>query len=120
MKIMYLANILVAGWVGISSLFFPKYAIRAVWEHAYGVSEIMKMTGCLWIGITLLSLFGLFRPLTFAPVFLLQLIYKGTWLLVVTLPAVQNDLPYPKGMASFFMIWVLILPFVIPWKEWFA
>jgi len=73
MKLMYLANILVAGWVGISSLFFPKYAIKAVWQNAYEVSEIMKMTGCLWIGITMLSVFGLFRPTTFAPVFLMQL-----------------------------------------------
>jgi hypothetical protein len=25
---------------------------------------------------------------------------------------------YPSGMALFFLVWVLVLPFVIPWTEW--
>jgi hypothetical protein len=47
-----------------------------------------------------------------------QLIYKTTWLLIVALHAIRNNKPYPTGMALFFLIWVLVLPFVIPWAEW--
>ena len=41
-------------------------------------------------------------------------------LLVVALPAMMSGQPYPKGMASFFVVWVLVLPFVIPWSKVFA
>ncbi|MFB0945476.1 MAG: hypothetical protein QMB24_04915 [Spirosomataceae bacterium] len=46
----------------------------------------------------------MWKPITFSPVLLLQLIYKGTWLLVVDLPALRNAKPYPNGMARFFLI----------------
>jgi len=28
--------------------------------------------------------------------------------------------PYPKEMAVFFVLWVIVLPFVIPWKALFV
>jgi hypothetical protein len=48
-------------------------------------------------------------------ILVLQLIYKGTWLLVVALPAIKSQQAYPTGMAGFFLVWVLVLPLVIPW-----
>jgi len=71
LKIIYGANIVVAGWVGLSALFFSKSATTTVFGDAYAISE-----------------------------------YSG------------ND--FPKGMALFFLIWVIVLPFVIPWKYIFA
>ena len=118
MKIMYLANILVAGWISVTSLFFPKTAAATVFQNAYPPTEVMRLVGCLWLAIAALSLLGLWKPLTFSPVFLIQLIYKGMWLVVVALPALLNGQPFPKGMAVFFVVWVLLLPFVIPWREW--
>lgn len=53
-------------------------------------------------------------------VLVFQLIYKSAWLLFAALPAMMAAKPYPKGMAVFFVIWVAILPFVIPWKEIFV
>lgn len=120
LKIVYLANILVAGWIGISSTFYPKVAAQTVFQSAYPDTEVIRLVGCLWLGITLLSLLGMWKPLTFSPVLLIQLFYKGTWLLVVALPAIRAGIHYPKGMAGFFLIWVLILPFVIPWKQWMS
>jgi hypothetical protein len=54
----------------------------------------------------------------FSPILLVQLIYKATWLLVVAIPAIRNDQPYPIGMAIFFLTWVSVLPFIIPWAAW--
>lgn len=118
MKFIYIANILVAGWISISSLFFPRYATATVFSGAYPQSEIMRLVGCLWLAIAVLSLLGLWKPILFSPILLVQLIYKATWLLVVALPAIHQQQKYPKGMALFFLIWVVILPFFIPWKEW--
>jgi hypothetical protein len=117
-KLVYIANIIVAGYIGITSLFFPKLSSTTIFQNAYSVTDIVRLVGCLWLAIAVLSVFGLWRPLTFSPVLLLQLIYKGSWLLVVAIPAMKNNQTYPSGMALFFLVWVLILPFVIPWSAW--
>ncbi len=118
-KIIYLANIVVAGYIAVCSIGFPKNAAITIFSNAYGETDVIRLVGCLWLGIALLSLLGLWKPQTFAAVLLLQLCYKGTWLLAVALPAVLNETPYPKGMASFFLVWCMVLPFVIPWTTWF-
>ena len=118
LKIVYLANIVVAGMVGFSSLQNPKTAAVTVFSGAYGETEVMRLVGCLWLGITILSILGLWKPMTFSPVLLLQLIFKGSWLFIVALPALLNGRPFPKAMAAFFLVWCIILPFVIPWVKW--
>lgn len=118
-KLMYLANVIVAGWISISSLFFPKIAQHSVFTNAYQYSEAIRLVGALWFAIFMLSILGLFYPKQMSLVLVFQLIYKGSWLLFAALPAIINKNPYPKGMAFFFLIWVIILPFVIPWKEIF-
>lgn len=117
-KLIYIANIIVAGWIGITSLFFPKLSAATIFQNSYQTTDIIRLVGCLWSAIAVLSVLGLWRPLTFSPVLLLQLIYKGTWLLVVAIPAIKSNNSYPSGMALFFLVWVLVLPFVIPWTEW--
>ena len=118
LKIIYIANIIVAGWISISSLFYPKIAATTVFQNAYQPTEVIRLVGCLWFAITILSILGLYRPISFSPILLVQLIYKGTWLLIVALPAIKNNQNYPSGMALFFLIWVIVLPFIIPWNEW--
>ena len=118
LKIIYIANIIVAGWISISSIFYPKIAATTVFQNAYQPTEVIRLVGCLWLAITILSILGLYRPISFSPILLVQLIYKGTWLLVVALPAIRNNENYPSGMALFFLIWVIVLPFIIPWNEW--
>ncbi|MEL6916653.1 MAG: hypothetical protein AAFO99_02875 [Bacteroidota bacterium] len=119
LKLMYLANIAVAGWISITSLFFPKKAALTVFSNAYGYSEVIRLVGALWSAIFILSIIGLFYPKKMALVLLFQLIYKGAWVLFVLLPALVNKQSYPRGMATFFIIWCALLPFVIPWKALF-
>jgi hypothetical protein len=118
LKIIYIANIIVAGWISITSLLSPKKAALTVFQNAYEPTEVIRLVGCLWLSIAVISALGLWRPISFSPILLVQLIYKGTWLLVVALPAIRNNQAYPSGMAAFFLLWVLVLPFVIPWSEW--
>lgn len=119
MKIIYFANIIVAGWIGISSLFFPKTAIQTVFSNNVSYSEAIRITGALWLSIAILSIFGLFYPKRMSLILLFQLIYKSTWLLFVALPAIIKKQAFPKGMAVFFVVWVVILPFIIPWSYLF-
>ncbi|MEM6865557.1 MAG: hypothetical protein AAF575_10245, partial [Bacteroidota bacterium] len=78
-----------------------------------------RLVGCLWGAIFILSVLGLFYPKKMALVLLFQLIYKGSWLVFVALPAILEKKPYPSGMAAFFVVWCAVLPFVIPWKSIF-
>ena len=119
LKAVYIANIIVAGWISITSLFFPKTAANSVFSGVYPSSDLIRLVGALWFSIFLISILGLWKPVTFSPILMVQLIYKGLWLLVVALPALTHKTDYPGGMAAFFLVWVLVLPFVIPWKELF-
>ncbi|WP_299365922.1 hypothetical protein [Winogradskyella sp.] len=116
MKLMYFANIGVAGAISITSLFYPKIAQRTVFTEAFEYSEAIRLVGALWLAIFLLSIVGLFYPKQMSLVFVFQLIYKSSWLLFAALPAILNNQQYPKSMAIFFVVWVILLPFVIPWK----
>jgi hypothetical protein len=117
LKLVYIANIIVAGWIGITSLFFPKLSTATIFQNSYQTTDVIRLVGCLWLAIAILSILGLWRPIIFSPILLLQVIYKGSWLLVVAIPAIKNNENYPSGMATFFLVWVLVLPFVIPWNE---
>ncbi len=119
-KVVYLANIIVAGWISITSLFFPKKAVITVFSNTYQYSEVIRLVGALWGAIFILSLLGMFYPKKMVLVLVFQFIYKGSWLVFVALPAILQKKLYPSGMALFFVIWCLVLPFVIPWKEIFG
>ena len=118
--LMYVGNLLVAGWISISSLFFPKTAQMTVFEGNFAYSESIRLVGALWGAIFVLSILGLFFPDKMRLVFLFQLIYKSSWLMVAALPAFLQGKPFPRAMALFFVVWVIVLPFVIPWGELFG
>ncbi|RMB63224.1 hypothetical protein EAX61_02185 [Dokdonia sinensis] len=120
LKVIYIANILVAGWISITCLFNPTKGVATVFENAIAYSEGIRLIGALWFAIFVLSIIGLFFPQKMSLVLLFQLIYKGSWLVVVAVPAIQKGLEYPRGMATFFLVWVIVLPFVIPWKYLFS
>ena len=118
-QLMYFANIIVAGWISITSLFFPKTAQQTIFTNAFEYSEAFRLVGALWLAIFLLSVVGLFYPKQMSLVLVFQFIYKASWLIFAALPAIRQATPYPKAMSVFFLIWVIILPFIIPWKELF-
>lgn len=111
-------NVFVAGQIAFSALLNPQNSAITTFGNAYEPTEIIRLVGCFWLAIAVVSVLGLWKPITFAPVLLIQLIYKGTWLLIVALPAFRSGAAYPKIMAMFFIVWVCVLPFLIPWKEW--
>jgi hypothetical protein len=116
MRILFVANVIVAGLISITSLFMPAKAQFSVFSGTVAYSEVIRLVGALWFSIFLLSLIGIFFPTKMWFVFLFQLIYKATWLIAVALPAHIQGAPYPRGMAVCFVIWVVIIPFIMPWQ----
>jgi hypothetical protein len=116
---MYILNIIVAGYISVTALFFPKNALQTVFENSIQYSEVIRLVGALWFAVFLISILGLFYPKQMQLIFLFQLIYKFSWLLAVALPALYLGKEFPKGMGMFFLIWVIILSFVIDWENTF-
>ncbi|MCZ8354712.1 MAG: hypothetical protein O9340_08255 [Cyclobacteriaceae bacterium] len=115
----YAANIIVAGYIGLLSLFFKQKASETIFQNVYKSTDVIRLVGSLWLSIAILSVLGFFNPEVFIPVLLLQFLYKGLWLMIVALPCIYYKEPYPKGMAFFFLVWVIIIPIGISWRYLF-
>ena len=116
LRLVYVANVVVAGQIGLSALFAPARAAATVFQGAVTPSEGLRVVGALWLAIAVLSAAGVLSPRPLSAVLLLQLVYKGSWLLVAGLPALRAGTAYPRGMFWFFAAWVAVLPWVIPWR----
>lgn len=58
-KLIYIANIIVAGYIGIVSLFFPKLSSATIFQNSYQATDLIRLIGCLWLAIAVLSVCGL-------------------------------------------------------------
>lgn len=118
LRAVFVANIFVAGQVGQMSLFSQEKAARFIFESKALPSVAITIVGCFWLAIAILSFAGLFFPLQFSAVLVIQLLYKGLWLLFVALPAILSGQSHtiPMTMASFFLMWVIVLPWAIPFR----
>ena len=113
----YVANICLTGVVGSISLFATSKAPRFVFNDAYEENDSMRVIGSFWIAIGIVSLMGIFRPVKFCPILVVQIIYKGLFLIVEVIPKLARKEPIPIGVAAFFLAWVVLLPLVVPWKH---
>ena len=66
LKLVYIANIIVAGWISVTSIFSPSIAAATIFSNAYQVTELIRLVGCLWLAITVLSILGLWKPMLFS------------------------------------------------------
>ena len=115
----YLANIAILVPVAFGSLTGLLPISRGHFPESAGWRTI---TGSLWTAILLCSIAGLFHPIIFAPILLLQVLYKAVWLVFYVLPRLRNadsrkDIHW--GMAVSFLLIVMFYPLVIPWSVLF-
>lgn len=122
MRTVFGANVLVAGLVGYVSLFKPEVSPPLVFQETANNDAAMGVVGSFWLAIAVLSAVGILFPIPMSTVLLIQLLYKGMWLLFFALPAYLGDRSenVPVGIASFFAVWVVVLPIVIPFRVLFT
>jgi hypothetical protein len=113
-RIAYVINLVVLLPIAIPTLFRLYPTDQGRFEESAGWRVLV---GALWTAILVLSVLGLFAPLRYSPVLVLQLIYKSLWLLVYVAPRVaRGDIrSVPWGIASSFAVIVLVWPWIIPW-----
>jgi len=114
LQLAYVVNIVVLLPIVMATIFriFPAD------EGRFDESEGWRLlVGGLWTGIVVLSVLGLFQPVLYSPVLLLQVIYKSIWLVAYVAPrlARRETSAVPWKMASCFVAIVAVWPFVLPW-----
>ncbi|MEL6750624.1 MAG: hypothetical protein AAFO70_00920 [Pseudomonadota bacterium] len=83
-------------------------------EPSHGLTLLV---GSLWLSILIGSIIGLFAPQTFAPLLLVQVIYKASWLAAFVWPLYQRGgwEAVPGGITVVFIGIVLVWPFFLWW-----
>ena len=84
LKLMYVLTIVIAGSLGIGML-----AASEVTRWVFGIDcprILSGLIGSVFLAFALASVLGLQNPVRFAPVLLMQLLYKSAWLCFVVLP----------------------------------
>lgn len=116
LRIAYAANILILVPIAVPTLLRRVDAAQGRFVESEGWRVLV---GALWTSILVLSLLGLRAPLEFAPVLLLQVIYKSLWLIVYALPRLRGGdaRSLPAGITVSFIAIVSIWPWLIPWRH---
>lgn len=116
----YIANIVILVPIGLGSLFnlFPVSK-----EHFPESAGWRTIAGSLWTAILIGSILGLFHPILFSPLLLLQVIYKTFWLLVYVAPRIvsvdqRHEIHWEISLT--FLLIVILYPLVIPWSYLFG
>lgn len=82
-----IANIVILVPVGLGSLFNLFLVSRGQFPESAGWRTLV---GSLWTAILVGSVLGLFQPILFGPLLLLQVIYKNLWLPVYVAPRIAK------------------------------
>lgn len=122
LKIMFGAAVLGAGVVGVLTLFAPAIAGQYVFAGATEVDLYLRILGALWLALGAVAILGFSNPMRFAPILLVQLVYKTAWLAIAAYPALiaGERSPGLLFLAVMFSVWVLALTVTIPFRALIA
>mgnify|MGYP000520596975 CR=1 FL=1 len=116
LQLAYAANLIILLPIAVPTLL-------GLWDtaqHRFDESAGWRvLVGALWTAILVGSALGLRAPLQYAPLLLLQVIYKTLWLAVYAAPRLVRGQAsrIPSGIALCFVAIVVVYPLVLPWHE---
>lgn len=118
---MYVYTAVAAGLFGLAMLTVPG-AVKSALCLPDQDPIVLGIVGSVYAAFGVLSLFGLRAPLRFAPVLLLQLVYKSIWFVAVALPlAVRGAFPaHGLPFVAIFATYVIGDLIAIPFSRLFA
>lgn len=120
LRVLFALDVIGAGGPGVLMLVAPEVANRLLFAGELTPDAATRVLGCVWVSLGLLSIAGLFRPVTFSPVLLVQFGYKLVWLVVVGFPTLMTGEPVPWVLAGIFAGWVAAVGVATPWSALFG
>lgn len=117
LRLAYVANILILVPV-VHAMLIGGETTRVFEDRVADSAGLRIMVGSLWAAILLASIAGLGWPQFFAPVLLIQIVYKALWLVLFVAPAARRTglTSIPFGISATFLVIVLTYPVIL----WFA
>jgi hypothetical protein len=120
LKVMYMYTFIVSGGIGLGMILFPG-TVRSVLRFPPQDPIMFGAGGSIFLALGLISLMGLRSPLKFAPILLLELVYKPIWLVAVALPVfLDGRFPfYVVSMSAIFITFIVGDLIAIPFSHLF-
>jgi hypothetical protein len=120
LKVMYMYTLVVSGSMGLGMILFPD-TVQSVLRFPPQDPVMLGACGSIFLALGLISLMGLRSPLKFAPVLLLELVYKPIWLVSVALPLfLEGRFPfYVVTMSAVFITFIVGDLIAIPFSHLF-
>jgi hypothetical protein len=122
LKGMYLANVLISGPIGLTTLVAPALVRALMGVPAGDPVHFGIAAGTIPLAFGIAGGIGLRFPLRMAPALLIQVLYKSLFLLGVILPqAIQGGIPgYAVPLALLFALFILGDVIAIPFPYIFS
>jgi len=121
LKLLYVYTLLGAGGTGLLILFTPQsfmqfFSMPATEPYFFGA------VGSVFLAFAVVAALGLRSPLTFAPMLLVQLLYKIAWFAFVFIPRLlQGSIPfYGWFVAAVFLSYIILDVIAIPFRWVFS
>ncbi len=120
LKVMYMYTLVVSGGMGLGMILFPD-TVQSILRFPPQDPVMLGACGSIFLALGLISLMGLRSPLKFAPVLLLELVYKPIWLVAVALPLfLEGRFPfYVVTMSAIFITFIVGDLIAIPFSHLF-
>jgi hypothetical protein len=120
LKVMYMYTLVVSGGMGLGMILFPD-TLQSILRFPPQDPVMLGACGSIFLALGLISLMGLRSPLKFAPVLLLELVYKPIWLVSVALPLfLEGRFPfYVVTMSAVFITFIVGDLIAIPFSHLF-
>lgn len=97
--------------VGLALVVWPGLLNAGRWDLWVGVTQ------CMLVAFSLMCALGVRYPLQMLPVLLWEIVWKAMWLGLVAVPqwmaGTMDEATWGIAAAA---LWVVIVPFTIPWK----
>jgi len=121
LKAMYIYTLFGAGGFGLGMLFFPG-TIQSVLRFPPQDPVVRGLYGSFLLASGLLAIPALRSPLKFAPLLLIQLVYKPIWLAFVVLPVfLKGQFPlYVVFISAVFLTYIIGNLIAIPFSYLFS
>lgn len=112
----YVVNLLMLVPVAGAMLLTADGGLRSVFEGKVADAPGLRlMILGFWLAVLVGSVFGLYEPRRWAPLLVVQVVYKSVWLLAFALPAWRagGAAAVPLGIAASFLFIVCTYPVAI-------
>jgi hypothetical protein len=117
LRTLFLLDVFGAGVPGVLLLVSPRIAGEWLFGTPIARDDISNLLGSVWLGLGIAALGGVFRPLTFSPLLLMQMIYKSIWLCAVAVPALWSSRGGSPLLTVVFAGWVVVVGLALPWRN---